>query len=223
VVQIENLIQAQPWDCLIPHLLRAGANPDETIPRLKRYAALLLGWNRSVSNLISKNDEARIVQRHILESLEPARLLRECEAQRWLDFGSGAGLPAIPLALAGIGQHWTLVEARRPKTLFMRKALQELKLNRNDVVNARLETWLDEVADGCRVDAFTSRATIALGPTLVLAARIVDRGGVAFLWKGSQREEEMKQDSRWKGLWDFDGLLGIGEGTTAVLKFTKII
>ena len=37
--------------------------------------------------------------RHLLESVEPAHWLKECGATRWLDFGSGAGLPAIPLAL----------------------------------------------------------------------------------------------------------------------------
>ena len=206
---------------------------DATIERLKAFARMLVEWNRGVSNLISRNDEQRIVERHIAESIEPAAWLKASPATRWLDFGSGGGLPAIPLAIAGVGPHWTLVESRRMKTLFVRKALEKLVLSGVKVVASRLETLVpptptsnEEVAPaesglGEAFDGFTSRATIALTPTLLLASRFVIPGGVAFLWKGSQREREMKDDPRWQDFWELDGLLGIGQGQTAVARFTR--
>ena len=182
---------------------------------------MVLQWNRKVSNLISKNDEVRIVARHVLESLEPAHWLKDCGAKRWLDFGSGAGLPAIPLALAGVGDEWTLVESRRTKTLFMRKALEELEIMRVTVVNERLENMLGTGDHAGSYDGFTSRATLTLSPTLELAAAFVRAGGTAFLWKGSRREEEMNADPAWRQKWDFEGLLGIGDGATAVARFRR--
>ena len=195
--------------------------PDVTIERLKAYAKLLIEWNRGVSNLISRNDEQRIVERHIAESIEPAAWLKASPATRWLDFGSGAGLPAIPLVIAGVGSSWTLVESRRMKTLFMRKATETLGLKNIEIVVARLEYMVTETERLGAYDGFASRATLALGPTLVLAAKFIAPGGTAFLWKGSQREKEMADDQRWQEFWEFDGLLGIGNGQAVVARFTR--
>ncbi|MBI5710435.1 MAG: 16S rRNA (guanine(527)-N(7))-methyltransferase RsmG [Candidatus Eisenbacteria bacterium] len=216
-----EVLERQPWDSLTPHLLKVGADPEQATARLRRYTELLLQWNRGVSNLISRNDEARIVERHIAESIEPAHWLKASGAARWLDFGSGGGLPALPLALVGVGSSWTLVESRRTKTLFMRKALQELGVDGVRVVLARLESLSDEVGEVELFEGFTSRATLPLGPTLVMAAGWVAPGGSAFLWKGSKREDEMASDRRWEEAWDLDGLLGIGQGQTAVARFRR--
>ena len=218
---VRSVLDAQPWDSLAPHLVTA-AHPGEAMAHMRQYSVSLVEWNRNVSNLISRNDEARFVSRHLRESIEPLRWLKECGAQRWLDFGSGAGLPAIPLAIGGLGSHWTLVESRRVKTLFILKVLKDIGLIGIDVVQARLEALAS--GDGLHrdFDGFTSRAVLALGPTLLLAARFVIPGGHAFLWKGSRRDEEMARDKLWSASWDFDGLLGIGDGQTAVARFTRL-
>lgn len=218
---IDRLLDRQPWDALIPHLLKAGARVEPTTELLRRYARMLIEWNRSVSNLISRNDEARIVERHIAESVEPAAWLKSCPATRWLDFGSGAGLPAIPLAIAGVGPRWTLVESRRMKTLFVRKAIESLGLRDIEVVVARLENLGNGAERLEAYSGFTSRATVALGPTLTLATRFVAPGGTAFLWKGSQREQEMSADPSWQDAWEFEGLLGIGQGQTTVVRLAR--
>jgi 16S rRNA (guanine527-N7)-methyltransferase len=174
-----------------------------------------------VSNLISRNDEPRIVARHIVESIEPAQWLKESGAERWMDFGSGAGLPAIPLIIAGLEGEWALVESRRTKTLFMRRALEDLGIKNVSVVNARLEDLVNDEKHVSSYDGFTSRATLTLSPTLTLAATFVRSGGTAFLWKGSRRDEEMAADPSWREKWDFEGLLGIGDGATVVARFRR--
>jgi 16S rRNA G527 N7-methylase RsmG len=96
-----------------------------------------------------------------------------------------------------------------------------LGMKQIEIVVARLENMLTETQRLGAYDAFTSRATLALGPTLVLAAHFVAPGGTAYLWKGTKREAEMAGDPRWQHLWDHDGLLGIGSGTTVVARFTR--
>ena len=218
---IGKVLDRQPWDLLTPHLLRAGADIVEVLPRIRRFAELLLEWNRGFSNLISTSDETRLVQRHILESLKPAHWIKSSGARRWLDFGSGGGLPALPLALAGIGESWTLVESRRNKTLFLRKVIQELGLTNIAVELARLESLPAEAERLGKFDGFTSRATLRLGPTLALAADWVAPGGLAYLWKGSRREQEMAEDRRWAESWDQDGLFDMDAGQTVVARFVR--
>lgn len=191
------------------------------LPRMKRYAEMLLEWNRGFSNLISASDESRLVERHILESLAPAAWIRETGPKRIMDFGSGGGFPAIPLALAGVGEQWLLVESRRNKTLFLRKVAEELELRGIDVELARLEMLLGDSSRIGRFDAFTSRATLRLGPTLALAANWVIEGGSAYLWKGSRKDEEMAGDQRWERSWDHSGSFDIGNGQTSVSRFIR--
>jgi 16S rRNA (guanine527-N7)-methyltransferase len=218
---IERVLAGQPWDALHAHLLRAGVDVTDAIRDLRKYAGLLIAWNRSASNLISKNDEPRIVERHLLESIAPAHWLKESGCARWIDFGSGAGLPAIPLAIAGVRGHWTLVESRRTKTLFIRRTLQDLSLGNIETANDRLENFVEDPARSAAFDGFTSRATIKLGPTLALAARVIAPGGSAFLWKGSGREQEMEQDAGWQSTWELTGILGVGNGQNVVVRFLR--
>jgi 16S rRNA (guanine527-N7)-methyltransferase len=219
-VAIERILDRQDWSRLAPHLLRMSVDVEASTRALRGFAHAALEWNGRVSNLISHSDTGRILERHILESVEPAHWLESSGARRWLDFGSGGGFPAIPLALLGVGEHWTLVESRRNKSLFLRKIVQTLKMGNVDVVLDRLENRLGTEWEGA-FDGFTSRATMTLAPTLELAGRLMRPGGVAFLWKGSRRETEMEADHDWKSRWELDGLLGIGSGLTVISRFKR--
>jgi 16S rRNA G527 N7-methylase RsmG len=202
-IPYEKLIKIEEWSRLLPLIAKLGVDAELVLPRLAQFVGAAKAWNRGVSNLVSQTDESRLVTRHVYESLEPGAWLRLAKAQTWLDFGSGAGFPALPLAICGVGEKWTLVESRRPKTLFLRKAISDLGVGGVSVVHTRLELMIpsdtpgpgtDEtvsrqsvdgggpehgVSHGL-VDGFTSRATMALGPTLRFAAPFVRAGGSAF-------------------------------------------
>ena len=166
---------------------------------------------------MSKNDEPRIVTRHLLESLAPVKVLRGYGLDSWMDFGSGAGFPAIPLAIAGIGSSWLLVESRRPKTLFLRKAIESLELRHVEVATARLEV-LEPERRG--FDAFTSRATERLERTLELAAPRVRAGGKAILWRGSARAAELAAGP-WQTEWEAGPVNDLPESLAQVAEFVR--
>lgn len=218
---VGKVLGRQPWGLVEQHLVRAGADPAITLPRIRRYAEILLEWNRGFSNLISASDENRLVERHILESLAPAAWIRETSPKTIMDFGSGGGFPAILLAIAGIGERWVLVESRRNKTLFLRKIVEEIELRGVEVELARLELLLDDSGRLGRFDAFTSRATLRLGPTLALAANWVRGGGSAYLWKGSRKVQEMADDRHWEKSWEPSDSFDIGSGQTSVARFVR--
>ena len=218
---IDTLLLQQPWDDLLPHLLRVGGDVDHALVQLKSYMRELCEWNRTVSNLISGNDEQRFVERHLLESLQPAYWLKEGRAERWLDVGTGGGLPAIPLIIAGIGREWTLVESRRTKTLFLRRVVERLALPNVTVVNDRIENVAADPERAGRFNAFSSRATLPLLPTLKFIAPLASTDADAFVWKGSGRDEEMRQSDAWQADWRLEGLLGVGAGVNVVCRFRK--
>ncbi len=161
------------------------------MPGLRAYAEAVLSWNRNVSNLISDKDEARFVERHLLESLAGVTLANSQGVGRWIDLGSGAGLPAIPLILCGVGRDWTLVEARRTKALFLTKFAKDSGLHGVEVACARFETWVGEGGVQGQFDGMTSRATLKAMPTIELAMKVLMPGGRLLLWKGSSWADEL--------------------------------
>ena len=220
---VDRLLGRQPWSKLRDLLPGDAAGHDEVMARIRAYAKLLLTWNQGVSNLISRNDEIRLVDRHIAESLAPSRLLAASGCERFVDFGSGGGLPGVPLSLAGVGSFWTLVESRRNKTLFLRKVQQDLKLNKMDIRTDRLEMLLEKQDQALECDGFTSRATATLAPTLELAGQIVRKGGKAFLWKGSGHVEELEADgSSWAETWKLVSVEPILAGPNVVCVFERL-
>jgi len=209
-----------PWASLRPLLRGEGA--ELTLERLRHFALELLRWNRGVSNLISRDDEARLVERHVAESLAGAAIVRELGSQTLVDLGSGGGFPALPLAIAGVGRHWTLVESRRNKTLFLRRAIQELKLTGVVVLTGRLETLVTEERDALQCDGFTSRATLKVGPTLALAEPIVRPGGHAILWKGSGLGDELEAlQAGWDAHWRQVGTTSVAGGQSVIALFER--
>jgi 16S rRNA (guanine527-N7)-methyltransferase len=218
----EKLIARQNWNSLIPILEGIGVDARPAIERLRTFSMMLLEWSRGHSNLISRRDEPRLLERHIRESIVPVRTLVESGSRRWLDFGSGGGFPAIPLAIAGVPGRWTLVESRRNKTLFLRKAIEQLGLEDFEVVNDRLENLAQDEARMGSFDGLTSRATLKLGSTLELAAPLIAQGGGAFLWKGSGLQQELIERGKWDVSWRHEGVQTIADGPVVVARFTRL-
>jgi 16S rRNA (guanine527-N7)-methyltransferase len=203
---------------LEPYLVGSKAEVGKVMARLKVFATEVIRWNRTGSNIMGKNDESRIVARHLAESLVPARILKESGLDSWLDFGSGAGFPAIPLAIVGVGTSWLLVESRRQKSLFLRKMVKSLELGHVEVVLSRLETL---EGDRRGFDGFTSRATEGLDQTLDLAAQRVRVGGQAFLWRAGSRSAELLQTAPWVEHWTVGRVTKIPESLAEVAEFTR--
>lgn len=91
--------------------------------RLSVYLELLLRWNAR-TNLTAIRTPEEIVARHFGESLFAAQHLGV--ASTLLDYGSGAGFPGLPIALARPDVAVTLAESQHKKSAFLREAIRIL-------------------------------------------------------------------------------------------------
>jgi 16S rRNA (guanine527-N7)-methyltransferase len=81
---------------------------------LLNYQNLLLKWNKAI-NLISRNSEKDIWERHVLDSLQ---LLKYIDfSDNILDIGSGGGFPGIVLSIGGV-KNAVLVSLTKKSRLF---------------------------------------------------------------------------------------------------------
>jgi 16S rRNA (guanine527-N7)-methyltransferase len=159
----------------------ALALPEDAVPRLLDYLALLQRWNAHY-NLTAVRDPAAMVTRHLLDSLA---VLPWVEGATLADLGAGAGLPGIPLALAAPQRHVTLVDSNGKKARFMRAALRELKLDNAEVVEARVQA-----VEG-RFDCIAARAFASLPDMLQWAAHLLAPGGRWLALKGRYPADEV--------------------------------
>ncbi|MGA2752910.1 MAG: 16S rRNA (guanine(527)-N(7))-methyltransferase RsmG [Terracidiphilus sp.] len=107
-------------------LQKAGQEPadDQTAGQFETYLSLFVRWNKRI-NLSSVRDEEAILSRHIIESIAVARSLPQ-EIATLLDFGSGGGLPGIPIALCRPRIAVTLAESQGKKAAFLQEAVRVL-------------------------------------------------------------------------------------------------
>jgi 16S rRNA (guanine527-N7)-methyltransferase len=108
----------------------------EQTARLGKHYAMLCRWNRRL-NLTRITEPRAAASLHYAESLFGARFI--AAELTLLDIGSGAGFPAIPLAVARPDVQVTALEANQKKSLFLREAKDELGLANFRVVTSRLE------------------------------------------------------------------------------------
>lgn len=144
--------------------------------RLAAYGNLLLRWNQRLS-LTSIRDEAEVIDRHLMEGVFAAA--HHPSAATALDFGSGTGIPGIPIALCRPAIRVTLAESQRRKAAFLQEAIRQLSLD------AVVHGGRAELLPPASFDAVWMRAVDRSEAMLPLAERLVAPGGSLCLFAAS--------------------------------------
>jgi 16S rRNA (guanine527-N7)-methyltransferase len=165
----------------------------ETAERLDAYADLLMRW-QVVKNLVAPATLPELWQRHILDSGQLAA--RFTTQLRWADFGSGAGLPGLVVAILRWDMPGTrihLIESNQRKVAFLREAARVT--GAPALIHAgRVEDVAPELAGF--VDLVTARALAPMIDLLALAAPLLKTGSQAAFLKGQDVERELTQAAK---------------------------
>lgn len=162
-------------------LADACADP-EVVRRLALYGALVLEANRRF-NVTGAKSESEIAG-HITDSLSVVPYVRA----PYIDVGSGAGFPAIPVAIA-TGLEVTMIEATVKKARLLEEILDRLAL-RGRVVAERAETAGHRLDLRERFASGTCRAVATASATAELLLPLIAIGGAGILQRGRVDETE---------------------------------
>lgn len=162
----------------------------ETLIRLETYVALLVKWQKAV-NLVGPSTLKDVWRRHILDSLQLMPYSPR-ETVSALDFGSGAGLPGLVLAIAGV-KGMKLVESDARKAAFLREAARVTETEA-EVFHGRIETL-----PVMKADLVTARALTSVAGLLGYTWPYLKPGGRCLFLKGKGVDEELKEaESLWE-------------------------
>ena len=103
-------------------------NKDQ-VDQFERYYRGLVEWNARM-NLTAITGWEDVQRRHFLDSLTLSGFLiaEQLENCRFIDIGSGAGLPGIPMKIAFPGLTGVLIDATERKIRFLRSMIDRLAL-----------------------------------------------------------------------------------------------
>jgi len=129
---------------------------------------------------------------HVVDSLSGLPEMSASPSGSWIDIGSGAGYPGIPLGVVGL-RHIELVESVGRKAQFLERVVRELCLD-TTVRHSRAEEVALERAG--QYAAVAARAVSELPALVELAAPLLVMGGRLVCWKGDPATEELSRGDR---------------------------
>ena len=151
--------------------------------QLIAYVDMLHKWNKAY-NLTSVRDPNDMLVRHILDSIVVAPHL---QGERFIDVGTGPGLPGIPLSIVRPEAHFTLLDSLGKRIRFLRQVQHELKLENITPVQSRVEDFPSEPP----FDGVISRAFASLNDMVTWCHHLPGQNGRFYALKGLLPEDEI--------------------------------
>jgi len=156
---------------------------DHQQQQLVGYVELLHKWNKAY-NLTSVRDPNEMLIRHILDSIVVAPYL---QGSRFIDVGTGPGLPGIPLSIVQPEAHFTLLDSLGKRVRFLRQVQHELHLSNIEPVQSRVEDFPAEPP----FDGVISRAFASLNDMVSWCHHLPGEQGRFYALKGLVPDDEI--------------------------------
>jgi len=170
--------------------------------RLALLGDLLLGARLKVTGI---TDPREIERAHFLDSLSLLGLECVSSAGSLVDIGSGAGFPALVLALALPEVSIVALESQRKKCAYIGQAVEMLGLTNVEVCCARAEEYGHAASRGT-FDAAVSRALASLPVVAEYSLPLLAEGGTMVAMKGAISDQERIQGEKALGILGSDPL-----------------
>ncbi len=158
--------------------------------QLVGYVEMLNKWNKAY-NLTSVRDPMDMMVKHILDSIVVSPCL---EGDRFIDVGTGPGLPGIPLAIMNPTKTFFLLDSLGKRIRFIKQVLHELGIQNVTPIQSRVEEFQPEE----KFDGVLSRAFASMTDMVEWCHHLPkNESGVFLALKGQLQESEVEQLPEW--------------------------
>ena len=181
------------------------------------YIDTLKKWQKAV-NLVSNASLNDVWNRHIVDSAQLYPLIPS-SAKTLIDLGSGAGFPALVLAILNKNNQGPLtqiilIESDTKKCLFLKEVARILKLP-VQILNQRIESIQDISAD-----VITSRGLADVDTLLKLSRPFTQKDTVCLFLKGQSVLKEIEENTVPCSI---EKIKSITNSDSFILKITEVL
>ena len=159
---------------------------DKADKLLKLYE-FLVEYNKNV-NLTAITDFEEVVVKHFIDSVLPFSMIDIKENSSFIDVGTGAGFPSIPLMIVRPDLKGTLLEALNKRCVFLEKACELTEVDAK-VIHGRAEDYAKEKREA--FDFATARAVAAMPVLCEYCIPYVKTGGRFIALKSVNEDETL--------------------------------
>lgn len=159
---------------------------DKADKLLKLYE-FLVEYNQNV-NLTAITDFEEVVVKHFIDSVLPFSMIDIKENSSFIDVGTGAGFPSIPLMIVRPDLKGTLLEALNKRCVFLEKACELTGVDPK-VIHGRAEDYAKEKREA--FDFATARAVAAMPVLCEYCIPYVKTGGRFIALKSVNEDETL--------------------------------
>lgn len=157
---------------------------------LKKFSEVFLEKNK-VINLISKNDEKVLFEKHIFDSLSIEKFFEKYNVKyagmNMLDIGTGGGFPSVPIAICYPEINVVGLDSIAKKIRAIEDFKNDLKLDNLTLINDRAENLKT------KYDIVVSRAVSRLDKVVEYAMPLLKDGGYFVCYKSKQVFDEIRE------------------------------
>lgn len=160
------------------------------VEQLVGYVEMLNKWNKAY-NLTSVRNPSDMLVKHIMDSIVVSSHL---QGSRFIDVGTGPGLPGIPLAIMNPECEFVLLDSLGKRIRFIKQVLHELKITNVEPVQSRVEEFQPEQG----FDMVLSRAFASMNDMVSWCRHLPKpEQGVFLALKGQVSEQEIEELPAW--------------------------
>lgn len=165
----------------------------DKIEVFEKYKKVFLE-NNSHTNLISKNDEKFLFEKHIFDSLAINKFFskqKNKDLKNLLDIGTGGGFPSVPISVLYDNINVFAIDSIRKKISIIESIKNELELSNLFPICGRVEN-IDKKNYPEKYDYITTRAVAPIDLILKYAVPNLKPGGQFIAYKSKNALNELK-------------------------------
>ncbi len=185
----------------------------DALEKLELYKSELIKWQKKI-NLVSNSTIKDIWQRHFLDSAQLFPLMAGIDGIK-LDIGSGAGFPALVLAIMGV-DGYQLIESDIRKTIFLKEIARKCEL---DVI---IHAKRIEMAEVKNVKLITARALADLNKLFEYSEPFLNSDTICLFQKGQNGEQEVI-DAKKNWSFDLEEFKSISDDNAYIYKCSNLV
>lgn len=169
---------------------------EKQIKQFDQYYDLLVEWN-SFMNLTAITEFDEVCQKHFLDSLSIVKAYPdhyfEKNTFQFIDIGTGAGFPSIPIKIVFPNLKFTLVDSLNKRIKFLNEVIDQLQLSDCTAVHGRAEDLAKNSSYREQYDFCVSRAVANLSTLCEYCMPYVKVGGRFVSYKSEKITEEAEK------------------------------
>lgn len=170
----------------------AGIEIDaEKAKKLAELSEFMVEYNKNV-NLTAITDFKEIVEKHFIDSILPFVSLKIAENSSFIDVGTGAGFPSLPLLIWRDDLKGTLCDSLQKRCVYLEKACDKLRI-KAEIIHARAEELGRERRE--KYDFATARAVSAMPVLTEFCLPFVRKDGLFIALKSVNEDAKSAENA----------------------------